>query len=261
MESLGSFKEFEQVSLKTTYPIEVNGKTVEEGEIIAYFDKIQIAGLQQVSSHISANGGYGNRARVFWDTTKQINLNFTQGVFSPTHLALMTGSKLAKIEENEPIILTKIEEGETNEDGKYEIQFKPVGKFFCYRKKTGEKIDVYRLLGKQLITPEPYTDIVCQYDYEYLNGGSVLKIGQRLVTGFLELEGRTRVKDDTTGQITTGIIKIPKLKLMSDLSIRLGPQQSPVAATFSAVGIPVGSRNDSYVCDFYYLNNDIDSDL
>ena len=49
-----------------------------------------------------------------------------------------------------------------------------------------------------------------------------------MFNGFLELEGKTRVKDDTSGLITTGIIKIPKLKLMSGLSIRLGAQANPV---------------------------------
>jgi hypothetical protein len=50
----------------------------------------------------------------------------------------------------------------------------------------------------------------------------VAEIGRRAFNGFLELEGKTRVKDDTSGQITTGIIKIPQLKLMSGLSIKLG---------------------------------------
>jgi len=59
----------------------------------------------------------------------------------------------------------------------------------------------------------------------------------------------------------TGIIKIPKLKLMSDLSIKLGIQASPVVGTFKAVGIPVGSGRSSYVSEFCFLEDDIDSDL
>jgi len=79
--------------------------------------------------------------------------------------------------------------------------------------------------------------------------------------GFLELEGKTRVKDDTSGLITTGIIKIPKLKLMSGLSIKLGAQVNPVVGTFDAVGVPVEMRHNSYVAEFCFLNNDIDSDI
>ena len=81
------------------------------------------------------------------------------------------------------------------------------------------------------------------------------------MNGFVSLEGRTRVKDDTSGLITTGIIKIPKLKLMSGLSIRLGTQANPVVGNFTAEGVPVDSRNSSYVMEFEFLNNDIDSDM
>ncbi|MBQ5473783.1 MAG: hypothetical protein IIT65_03600 [Lachnospiraceae bacterium] len=79
--------------------------------------------------------------------------------------------------------------------------------------------------------------------------------------GYLELEGKTRVKDDTSGLITTGIIKIPKLKLMSGLSMKLGAQAGPVVGTFEGVGVPVESRHNSYVMEFDFLNNDIDSDM
>ena len=99
------------------------------------------------------------------------------------------------------------------------------------------------------------------YTYNYLEGAKVVKVGNRLFNGFVELEGRTRVKDDTTGQVVTGLIKIPKLKLMTGLSIRLGAQATPVVANFKGVGVPVGSRGNSYLSEFYFLNNDIDSDF
>jgi hypothetical protein len=49
-----------------------------------------------------------------------------------------------------------------------------------------------------------------------------VKVGRRLIEGYLRLEGKTRLKDDNTGQVVTGLIVIPRLKLMSDLSMRLG---------------------------------------
>jgi hypothetical protein len=38
-------KELYEVIIRTTYPIEVSGKTIEAGETIAVFDKIQIANI------------------------------------------------------------------------------------------------------------------------------------------------------------------------------------------------------------------------
>ena len=87
------------------------------------------------------------------------------------------------------------------------------------------------------------------------------KIGQRLVNGFVELEGRTRVKDDVSGQVVTGIIKVPRMKLLSEMSIRLGEQANPVVGRFDALCVPVGSRGNTKVMDFILLGDDIDSDL
>ena len=86
-------------------------------------------------------------------------------------------------------------------------------------------------------------------------------MGQQLFKSYLRLEGKTRLKDDKTGQVYTGIIVIPKLKLMSDLSIRLGRDVNPTVTSFRAEGLPTGARGNSVVCNLYTLNDDIDADI
>jgi uncharacterized protein YhfF len=54
----------------------VGGKQIEPGETIAFFDKIQIANFQEIKSTVSANGGYGNKALIYWDATKELKLSF-----------------------------------------------------------------------------------------------------------------------------------------------------------------------------------------
>ena len=71
-------KELYSVFLKTTYPMEINGKKLEEGEVIAAFDKIQIANFDEIKQQNAATGGYDNRALVLWDETKGVNFTFTQ---------------------------------------------------------------------------------------------------------------------------------------------------------------------------------------
>lgn len=66
------FKELYDVSLKTTYPIELEGRIIETGETIAVFDKIQLATLNEKKNIASAKGGYDNRALVFWEETNEI---------------------------------------------------------------------------------------------------------------------------------------------------------------------------------------------
>lgn len=104
-------------------------------------------------------------------------------------------------------------------------------------------------------------EVIVNYTFNYINSVFDYKIGQKLINGFVELEGRTRVKDDVSGQVVTGIIKIPKLKLLSELSVRLGDQASPVVGRFQAMGVPVGSRGNTYVSEFIILGDDIESDL
>ena len=258
-EDLSSFKVLEDVHLKATQDIEVNGYTFQTGETIAYFDKIQISGLNELKSYIAARGGYDNRAHVFWETTQALKLTFSQGVFSNTQFAILNNAKMIKIED-EPILITQTEKLESNEVGNILPKHYAIDQIFVYDRDTGEKLHWWRY-GEFLKINDAYKNVFVKYRYNYMDGASIAKVGQKCLRGFLELEGKTRVKDDTSGLITTGIIKIPKLKLMSGLSMKLGAQANPVVGVFEGEGVPVDSRTSSYVAEFCFLNNDIDSDM
>lgn len=259
MYDLQGVKELYDVVIKSTYPIEMGNRKIEENEVIAAFDNIQIGGLQEIKLRTDARGGFDNRSWVYWETTKEMPLSFTQGVFSVEHLAFISNSKLLELgEEDKTVItLTQRENLESSEDGIIELKQAPVGKPFVYKKETGEKLE-YVLSGKQITIQEPYCDVYITYDWEYKKGGRIIRVGRRLTSGYLKLEAKTRLKEDTNGRVVTGIIQIPKLKLMSDLSIRLGRNADPATVTFNAVGVPVGGRGTSYVCNFIALNDDID---
>lgn len=259
-ESLGSFKVLENVHLKATYNMEVNGIQFKTGESIAVFDKIQISNFNEVKDYVTARGGYDNRGHVFWETTRSIQFTFSQGVFSKSQFGILNNAKVIKIENEEPLLITFDEELESDEIGVLRPTKEPFDQIFCYDKATGTRLDWQPWAGLYQIS-EPYKDVIMRYRYNYSNGASIAKIGQAFINGFLELEGKTRVKDDTSGLITTGIIKIPKLKLMSGLSMRLGAQANPVVGTFQAEGVPVDSRRNSYVMEIYFLDSDIDSDM
>ena len=79
--------------------------------------------------------------------------------------------------------------------------------------------------------------------------------------GYLSLEGKTRVKDDITGHVHTGIIKIPRLKLLSDLSMRLGQNADPLGGTVNAWAYPGGNKGDKVAIDLVIVNDDVDSDM
>ena len=256
-----NFKELYSVSLKATYPIEMGGITIDSGETVASFDRIQIANFQEIKNVASANGGFDNRVLVFWDTTKEVKISFTQGVFSKSQLALMTNASLIANNGGEIIPINAREEFESDEEGKIIIERALRDPVFIYDKETGKKISEWSREDNIIYLNKQYKPVIVDYWYDYDNGCQTMTIGQPLTRGFLSLVGKMRVKDDVTGKVTTGIINIPKLRLMSDLSIRVGSDAIPQVGRIDAIAVPEGARGQQKVMELIFLNDDIDADM
>ena len=253
--------ELYEVVIKATYPIEISGRTLQPGETIAAFDKIQIANIQEIKKSVAARGGWDNRGWVYWDKTEEVRINFVQGIFSKTQLALMTNAKLISEAEGIGIPLTKREVLESDENGNITLSEPAIDPIFVYDNSNGTKLTYTKVDSTTLHISDAFVTVLVDYSYEYDDGCKVLTVGQVLTQGFLTLEGRTRVKDDETGQTHTGILYIPKLKLMSDLSMRLGKTATPQVGRLDAIAVPTGGRRNTEVMRWLFLDDDIDSDM
>lgn len=254
-----SLKDLYDVVLKSTYSMEVNGRIFQPGEVIARFDKIQISNFQEIKTSVAARGGFDNRARVYWDSTKEVQIAFTQGIFSKTQFALLSGAKVIYNAPSDKLEISQRDVVETDKDGILTLSKTPNGEVFFYDKNFGNKcVPIETISSIQYKFKDPFKDFVVDYTYLYEDKTSIAKIGRQLTQGFLSLEARTKIKFDETGNIKTGIIKIPKLKLMSDLSMKLGEQSEPVVGTFMASAIPTGERGNTEVMNIAFLNDDID---
>lgn len=255
-----NLKELYEVRIKSTYPMEFNGRKIDVGETLAYFDSIQISNFQDVTKVATARGGWDNRGLVFWETTNEVNISFAQGKFSKEQFALMSNMKLIT-EANNSIKLSQREYLESDETGQIELKYVPIEHLFIYNQSTGEKI-IPVSISENIVTIEnEYCSVIVDYEFNYQSEYQNLVIGQHLTNGFVELEGRTRIKDDITGQTHTGIIKIPRLKLMSDISIRLGRNAQPIVSTLRGTAVPIGDRKNTRIMDLLFLDDDIDSDM
>lgn len=256
-------KELTDLTLKATYPIEMTGRKFEPGEVIARFDKIQIANFKEITKRVSANGGYDNRSHVIWEDPKEIQLNFTQGIFSTRQFALLCNSRLVYQMPEECILVPKHFKGETDEHGMISVDKEKISNVFVYDAKTHERIipTTTDLEKGKLVLERPFTDVEIDFDYCYQNGGTFCYLGRKLIEGYLQLEGKSRVKDDITGKTRTAILRIPRLKLVSDLSMRLGREATPVLANFNAIGLPVGGKGSKKIMELLFLNDDIDADI
>ena len=253
------FKELYDVSLKTTYPIEVGKHTIETGETVAVFDRIQIATIQEEKKFHKTGNPYGEI--IWWEETKEAQITFSQGIFSKTQLALLTNAKLINKEGNSAVRLNCREVLETDETGLMRATHSVKEPLFVYDINTGEKITVQTFAGHHIDIGKKYKEYLVDYYYDYGNEYEILTVGNPLISGYLSLEGKTRVKDDTTGQVKTGIIKIPKLKLLSNLSMRLGNDAVPQVGRLNAVAVPTGERGQRKVMEIIFLDDDIDSDM
>lgn len=269
MENEFSFKELYDVVLRTNHSFKIGDRMLEPGEVVAAFDKIQISGFDLQTKVVTAHGGYQDAPRVIWEDVKGINFTFAQGIFSDTQFALMTNSRMVKPKQDK----LKIHQREIvnlDDEGYVLLKHKPLTdeNFFIYNEETGTKKDTSTVgepeetfLGwKMSVEGDPLEKLIIDYNFEQ-EGGTVIEIGSFLNSGFLELEGRTKVQDDITGNMRTGILYIPKLKLMSTLSMRLGALAQPIVGTFRAMGLPEGGKGDNKVMELYFLEDDIDSDL
>ena len=259
MENQFSLKELYDVRIKTTYPIEINGKQLEVGETIAMFDRIKIANFEEIKSFISAKGGYNNEGRVFWEDEKEIRIDFQQGIFNTSQFSLMNNAKLLENKENSLLTITKRELNQSNGEGNIFLEETPLGNVFIYDE-NGNKLS-YSQEENRLKIDETYCRVIVDYESKYKGNSQSILVGRPLIQGFLSLEGKTRVKEDITGQVKTGIIKIPKLRLMSELSMRLGQDAVPVMGSMTISGLPSGVKGSKKVMELIILEEDIDSDI
>jgi hypothetical protein len=155
----------------------VSGERIEAGETIAVFDRIQIANFQEIKNIASANGGWDNRAHVYWETTKEIKINFAHGVFSKTQLALMTNAKLIANHGEQIVPINAREEYETDAGGKFVIERTLREPIFLYDKDTGKKITDWTREGNTFNLSKAYQQVVVDYWYEYDNGCVTMTIG------------------------------------------------------------------------------------
>ena len=250
------------VQLKSTYPIEIKGKEIAADEVVAVFDKIQIANFQEIHKEIAAQGGYGNRKLIIWERTEGVNLVFTQGIFSQVQFALMNNARLIDTENSQVVKISQRDELETNDEGIITLTHVPIGtRIFVYNKETGEKLTGLSMISRnQIKTPLIYKDVIVDYEYEYDNGASVNIVGEEIFNGYLTLEGRSRIKDDVTGKTRTAIIRIPKLKITSSFNLTLGTDATPIVGQFTGVAMPIGPAHQTKALEIYFLEDDIDKD-
>lgn len=258
MDTFG-IKELYDIDLKATSNVEIGGRIFLPGEAILSFDELQLSILNEQKTSISARGGFQNTIQVRWENTDSVVFVCEKGITSKINMAVLSNSKLSDTLTNS-VIVPKKEILESDNLGKITLTYTPLSTEFFIYDELGVAPTGYTIAGKEISNLSHYTTYLIKYLFTYTGSASILNVGQRLINGHVKLTAKMRQKDDIDGTNRTGIIEIPQARLVSDLSIRLGTSLPPPVSTFRLQGDPVGERNNRYVCQFIYLDTDIDTD-
>lgn len=298
MDNFSGIKELYDVSIRLNSPLEFNGRRFNINETLLLFKTAEIADITERKSSVQARGGYHNNALINWETDKEMNFAISHGVLSPVSWALLSNSKIEmpktkSVSYNE-IVYTIEDNDYCYVDLKYkpnhcncimgaqgnpcneplpmgrrpELMLKPLPpsreKFiFVYDQETGRRIDDFEIYENRLFFKRPCRKVYVDYTFEYEDKIKVIKVGDRLFNGFLSLAGKMSVKDEMSGEVTTAILEIPKIKLSSNLSLRLGKNyDSSTVSDFFFTGYPDENvrREKQSVCRITFLDKELTGD-
>ena len=103
---------------------------------------------------------------------------------------------------------------------------------------------------------------VVDYYYAYRNEAISYTLQKERFNGLFTLEGKFYSKDENEGINYTNILYMPKVRIVSDINLRLGERADPTVSAFDIIGLPetVGDDKDLIV-EIQHLSEDLDVDI
>lgn len=252
-----TFSELNDVIFKAIAPVKIGERQFLPGEPIAIFDSIAVALIEAPVKLIKSTGGQNNNTLIIWEGLQEVQIAFTQGVFNKTHFALMMGAEVYAIEE-EQALNYEYTQIHTDENGVFRLKEEPAGEIFAYDDK-GERLEITPVGEKNVKVSASDSVISVYYQYNTTSGREWVELGGRLKNlGYFSLEGKTRIKHDVTGEEEKGIIRFPKVQLVSRLSMQLGKKAQPVVGAFQIIALPSGVNRKNTIMEFSFLAEDIE---
>ena len=283
-------KELYEVVLKAKTPMQFGSRRLEEGEPVLYFENINMAVLNERQNTIMARGGWSNMPRVIWEDRSEVQFSLSEGVMSSISMGILLSATVSEKQDIEESLLIPKREGPFDlEDGRLWIKHKPIiqlpnKKVFIYeyerdvaqRKMYGQLdpendkinsfmdetltcIKVFEDKDKQIIADATKQYIV-DYYYEYTDKALLYTIQKERFNGLFTLEGKFYSKDENEGLNYTNLIYMPKVRVVSDINLRLGERADPTTSVFNIIGLPenvVGNRK-GLILEITRLSEDID---
>ena len=283
-------KELYEVVLKAYSPMQFGSRRLEAGEPVLYFEKVNMAVLNERQSAIMARGGWSNMPRVIWEDRSEVQFSLTEGVMSSIGMGILLSSTVSEQKQSSESLLIPKREGPFElEDGCIYITHQPVlyptKKVFIYEYERGvAQRKVFGQLDPEHNRYNPFLDqteicikvfdnkegneadatkhYIVDYYYEYKDEALIYTIQKERFNGLFTLEGKFYSKDENDGLNYTNLIYMPKVRVVSDINLRLGERADPTTSVFNIIGLPenvVGNKK-GMILEITRLSEDIDAE-
>ena len=280
-------KELYEVVLRAKVPMQFGSRYIEQDEPVLYFENISLAMMKESSHPIIARGGWANQPQVIWEHRDEVHFQLSEGVMSAISMSILLSANVTEQGKTEPLLVQKREGPyDVDDNSRVYLEHWPVGLdqkktfIFEYARNVAQK----KIYGKRIagiIDPldgsekpclELYEDknltqlanidkiYVIDYYYEYEETALIYMIQKERFNGLFTLEGKFYSKDENDGINYTNLIYMPKVRVVSDINLRLGERADPTVSVFNIIGLPenISSNKKSVVAEIIKLSSDIE---
>lgn len=261
-------KELYKVVLKANTEMMFGQRKIEVGEPVLYFENISMAQLNEQSRPIMARGGWGNMPHVIWEDRSEMTFSLTEGVMNSVSMGILMSAKVLGESGDGNVYVPKVEGPFELENGGFELMEAPAAskRMFCFEVAQyvpQRKVD-FTLDGKRVIVQNGDVDKEYIFDYYYRYGKEALiyLVEKERFNGTFSLEGKFYTKDENDGLNRTNIIFMPKVRIVSDINLRLGERADPTVSVFNVIAMPEKTEESkSMLMKITRLGEDIDGDF
>lgn len=262
-------KDLYEVTLRANISMNFGFRKIEAGEPVLYFENVNMANLSEGNHPIVAKGGWGNMPHVVWEDRAEMTFSLSEGVISSTGMGILTSARVLN-NKKDGNVYVPCKEGPKylNKDNSFKIKHivSPQKKSFCYsfsRDCIQEKKE-YTLNEKTVtvLNPKPNEQYIFDYYYRYGDEALIYLIEKERFNGNFSLEGKFYSKDENEGLDYTNLLIMPKVRIVSDINLRLGETASPTVSVFNIIAMPSPTeRGRNTLVEIIQLNEDVDEDF
>ena len=285
-------KELYEVVLRAKTPMQFGSRYIEAEEPVLYFENISMALVSEKNSPIFARGGWANMPRVIWDDRSEVSFSMSEGVMSSIGMSILLSANVTSNKEEEPLLISKREgpfklvSKEVN-GHQYNVLYLthqpvyyPTKKMFIFdyardvaqKKVYGKQLDIEDPLGricmaifedKNLeINADSNKEYLVDYYYEYGRKALIYTVQKERFNGLFTLEGKFYSKDENEGNNYTNILYMPRVRIVSDINLRLGERADPTMSVFNIIGLPETTTDKkNMILEITRLDEDLDEEI